>query len=179
MGGDSRKTGGKQQEISSKSAGNQQQISRKFSLESDIDEFMREAIKQAHKSISEGGIPIGSVLVRAGSILGRGHNQRVQTGDPTAHGEIDCLRSAGRQKSYRDTVIYSTLMPCCMCAGAVVQFGIAKVIAGESRTFAGAAQFMRDNGVEVVDLDLDECFDLLKEFADKYPAIWNEDIGVE
>jgi creatinine deaminase len=160
-------------------AANQQQISRQFSLGSDIDEFMREAINQARKSLYEGGIPIGSVLVRAGSIVGRGHNQRVQKGDPTAHGEIDCLRNAGRQKTYRDTVVYSTLMPCAMCAGAVVQFGIAKVVAGENRTFCSSAQFMRDNGVEVVDLDLDECFDLLKEFADKCPAVWNEDIGVQ
>jgi cytosine/creatinine deaminase len=148
-------------------------------LDSRMDEFMREAINQASKSLSEGGVPIGSVLVRGASILGRGHNQRVQNGDPTAHGEIDCLRNAGRQKSYRDTVIYSTLMPCAMCAGAIVQFGIAKVIAGENRTFHSSAQFMRDHGVEVVDWDLDQCFDLLKQFREKYPATWNEDIGVE
>jgi len=143
------------------------------------DQFMEEAIRQAQKSFDEGGIPIGSVLVRAGVIIGRGHNRRVQQGDPTAHGEIDCLRNAGRQASYRDITIYSTLMPCAMCAGAVVQFGIAKVIAGENRTFKSSAQFMRDNGVEVIDLDLDQCFELLKVFQLKYPKIWNEDIGVE
>jgi creatinine deaminase len=144
-----------------------------------VDKFMREAINQARKSISEGGIPIGSVLVRGGEIVGRGHNRRVQNGDPTAHGEIDCLRNAGRQNSFRDTIMYSTLMPCAMCAGAVVQFGIAKVIAGENRTFHSSAQFMRDNGVEVIDLDLDECFDLLAQFQAKFPDIWKEDIGVE
>ncbi len=150
----------------------------KNSAQNKPDQFMEEAINQAKKGFAEGGIPIGSVLVRAGQIIGRGHNRRVQQGDPTAHGEIDCLRNAGRQVSYRDTTIYSTLMPCAMCAGAVVQFGIAKVIAGENRTFKSSAQFMRDNGVEVIDLDLDQCFDLLKEFQQKYPQIWNEDIGV-
>lgn len=144
-----------------------------------VDEFMREAINQARKSLAEDGIPIGSVLVRDGKIIGRGHNRRVQHGDPTAHGEIDCLRNAGRQTTYRDTVIYSTLMPCAMCAGAVVQFGIAKVIAGENRTFSSSSDFMRGNGVEVVDLDNDECFDLLLQFRTKFPTVWNEDIGVE
>lgn len=144
-----------------------------------IDLFMDEAINQAKKSFSEDGIPIGSVLVRAGQIIGRGHNRRVQHGDPTAHGEIDCLRNAGRLASYKDTVIYSTLMPCAMCAGAIVQFGIAKVIAGENRTFKSSAQFMRDNGVEVIDLDLDQCFELLQQFQLKFPKVWNEDIGVE
>ncbi|MBS1994441.1 MAG: nucleoside deaminase [Cyanobacteria bacterium SZAS LIN-3] len=144
-----------------------------------VDEFMREAINQARKSLAEDGIPIGSVLVRDGKIVGRGHNRRVQHGDPTAHGEIDCLRNAGRQTTYRDTVIYSTLMPCAMCAGAVVQFGIAKVIAGENRTFSSSSDFMRENGVEVVDLDNDECFDLLRQFRTKFPTVWNEDIGVE
>jgi cytosine deaminase len=145
----------------------------------EIDQFMEEAINQATKSFSEDGIPIGSVLVRAGQIIGRGHNRRVQHGDPTAHGEIDCMRNAGRQASYKDTVIYSTLMPCAMCAGAIVQFGIAKVIAGENRTFKSSAQFMRDNGVEVIDLDLDQCFELLHKFQLKFPEVWNEDIGVE
>ena len=145
----------------------------------EIDVFMREAIILGRKSLSEGGVPIGSVLVRDGTIIGRGHNRRVQDSDPTAHGEIDCLRNAGRQKSYRDTVIYSTLMPCAMCAGAIVQFGIPKVIAGENRTFPSAENFMVQRGIEIVNLDLDECFNLLKEFAEKFPRVWNEDIGVE
>lgn len=144
-----------------------------------VDEFMRAAIDEARQGFSEGGIPIGSVLVRGGKIVGRGHNRRVQHGDPTAHGEIDCLRNAGRQTSYRDTVIYSTLMPCAMCAGAIVQFGIPKVIAGENRTFASSSALMASAGVEVVDLNLDECFLLLQEFARKHPDVWNEDIGVD
>jgi creatinine deaminase len=145
---------------------------------SDIDPYMREAIAEARKGFAEGGIPIGSVLVRNGEIIGRGHNRRVQHGDPTAHGEIDCLRNAGRLSDYRDTVIYSTLMPCAMCAGAAIQFGIPKVIAGENRTFKSSGDYMRSQGLEVIDLDLDECYDLLQEFARKHPDIWSEDIGI-
>jgi cytosine/creatinine deaminase len=145
---------------------------------SDIDAFMREAINQARIGFQEGGVPIGSVLVKNGEIVGRGHNRRVQQNDPTAHGEIDCLRNAGRISDYRDTVIYSTLMPCAMCAGAAVQFGIPKVIAGENRTFKSSRDFMEANGLQVIDLDLDECYELLQEFARKHPDIWNEDIGV-
>lgn len=143
------------------------------------DEFMKESIQQAKKGFAEGGIPIGSVLVRNGKIIGKGHNRRVQHGDPTAHGEIDCLRNAGRQDTYKDTVIYSTLMPCQMCAGAIVQFGIPKVIAGEDKTFPSARKFMESNGVEVIDLNLGECYDLLQEFKRLHPEIWNEDIGVD
>ncbi|MBX9688517.1 MAG: nucleoside deaminase [Candidatus Obscuribacterales bacterium] len=146
---------------------------------SQIDEFMKEAIEEARKGLSESGIPIGSLLLVDGKIAGKGHNRRVQHNDPTAHGEIDCLRNAGRQKSYKNSVIYSTLMPCHMCAGAIVQFGIPKVIAGENRTFPSAAEFMKANGVEVIDLNLDECYDLLQEFRRLYPDVWNEDIGVD
>lgn len=131
----------------------------------------------ARKGMSEGGIPIGSVLVRADIVIGEGHNRRVQQGDPTAHGEIDCLRNAGRQKTYKDTVIYSTLMPCHMCAGAIIQFGIPKVIAGEDRTFQSARKIMEAHGVEVIDLDSQECYELLQEFREKYPQVWQEDIG--
>jgi cytosine/creatinine deaminase len=144
----------------------------------EIDEFMREAIAEATRGLSGGGIPIGSVLQRDGLLLGRGHNKRVQEGDPTAHGEIDCLRNAGRQKSYKDTVIYSTLMPCHMCAGAIVQFGIPRVIAGEDRTFPSGRKFMEEHGVEVINLDLAECYELLEKFRKLYPQVWNEDIGV-
>lgn len=147
-------------------------------MSQEIDQFMRAAIDEAKTGMAAGGIPIGSILVRGGEIIGRGHNRRVQHGDPTAHGEIDCLRKVGRLKTYRDTVLYSTLMPCAMCAGAVIQFGIPKVIAGEDRTFNSARAFMEANGVEVVDLNLDECFHLLQEFAHRHPEIWNEDIGV-
>lgn len=142
-----------------------------------MDEFMRAAIDEARKGMSEGGIPIGSVLVRDGKIIGRGHNRRVQNADPTAHAEIECLRNAGRIGQYRDTVLYSTLMPCAMCAGAAAQLRVPKVIAGEDRTFPSARDVMESRGVEVVDLDLDECFEMLKEFAEKYPHIWAEDIG--
>ncbi len=142
-----------------------------------MDEFMRAAIEEARKGWSEGGIPIGSVLVKDGKIVGRGHNRRVQDGDPTAHAEIDCLRNAGRVGSYAGAVLYSTLMPCYYCSGAVVQFGIQKVIAGESETFAGARPFMEEHGVEVVDLNLDVCKELMRKMQAQYPELWNEDIG--
>jgi creatinine deaminase len=142
-----------------------------------MDEFMQAAIAQAEQGFSEGGIPIGSVLVKDGQILGRGHNKRVQDNDPMTHAEIDCLRNAGRIGNYRGTTLYSTLMPCYLCAGAVVQFGIKKVIAGESITFPGAKEFMESHGVEVVDLDLDECKQLMRKFIQKNPQLWNEDIG--
>jgi creatinine deaminase len=142
-----------------------------------IDEFMRAAIAQAQKSRAEGGIPIGSALVLDNRLVSVGHNQRVQKNDPITHAEIDCLRQAGRIGSFRDTVLYSTLMPCYLCAGAVVQFGIRQVIVGESRTFAGASDFMRAHGVEVIDLDLPECVEMMRSFIAERPDLWNEDIG--
>jgi creatinine deaminase len=142
-----------------------------------MDEFMKAAIDEARKGLAEGGIPIGSVLVKGGRIIGRGHNKRVQDGDPTAHAEIDCLRNAGRVGSYTGSILYSTLMPCYYCSGAVVQFGIKKVIAGESETFAGGREFMEQHGVEVIDLDLAECKKLMKDFIAANPRLWNEDIG--
>jgi cytosine deaminase len=142
-----------------------------------MDPFMQEAIAEAKKGLAEGGIPIGSVLVRGEEILGRGHNRRVQEDDPVIHAEIDCLRSAGRIGSYRDTILYSTLMPCYLCAGAAVQFGIGKVIAGESATFAGARPFMEEHGIEVIDLALPECIAMMREFIRKNPRLWSEDIG--
>lgn len=142
-----------------------------------MDEFMQAAIDEAQAGVSEGGIPIGSVLVREGKILARGRNKRVQEQNPILHGEMDCLNNAGRIGSYRDTVIYSTLMPCYMCAGTIVQFKIPKVIVGESRTFPGAVEFMRSHGVEVVDLDLPECVQMMEDFIQKKPELWNEDIG--
>lgn len=146
-------------------------------MSQEIDEFMRAAIEEARQGLSEGGIPIGSVLVRNGQIIGRGHNRRVQDGDPITHAEIDCLRNAGRIGKYGDTVLYSTLMPCYLCSGAVVQFGIKKVIVGESATFAGGPEFMRAHGVEVIDLDLDECKEMMRDFIEKNPQLWYEDIG--
>jgi len=142
-----------------------------------MDDFMEAAIAEAKQGLQEGGIPIGSVIVKNGQIVGRGHNKRVQDNDPVTHAEIDCLRNAGRIGNYQDTTLYSTLMPCYLCAGAVVQFGIKKVIAGESDTFSGAKEFMESHGVEVIDLDLDECKQLMREFIQKNPQLWDEDIG--
>jgi creatinine deaminase len=142
-----------------------------------MDPFMQAALEQAKKSRLEGGIPIGSVLVKDGTIVGQGHNQRVQQNNPILHAEIDCLQNAGRIGNYTGTTLYSTLMPCYLCAGAVVQFKIAKVIAGESQTFAGAPTFMESHGVEVIDLDLPECKELMQTFINEHPQLWNEDIG--
>lgn len=142
-----------------------------------MDQFMQVAIKEAKQGLKEGGIPIGSCLVRDGVVVGRGHNRRVQQNDPVIHAEIDCLRNAGRIGSYKGTVLYSTLMPCYLCAGAIVQFGIKKVIAGESQTFAGALGFLRTHAVEVVDLGLEECKQLMRDFIIRNPDLWKEDIG--
>ena len=142
-----------------------------------MDKFMQVAIEEAKLGLGQGGIPIGSVLVKDGKIVGQGHNKRVQEGDPVTHAEIDCLRNAGRIGSYKGTILYSTLMPCYLCAGAVVQFGVKKVIAGDSETFPGARQFMESHGVEVLDLNLDECKQLMRDFIQKNPTLWNEDIG--
>lgn len=141
-----------------------------------MDEFMQMAINEAKKGLAEGGIPIGSVLVKNGELIARGHNKRVQENNPILHGEMDCLNNAGRVGSYRDTVIYSTLMPCFMCAGTIVQFKIPKVIVGESRTFNGAREFMESHGVEVIDLDLPECIKMMEDFIHEKPGLWNEDI---
>jgi creatinine deaminase len=142
-----------------------------------LDRYLEAAIDEARKGLAEGGIPIGSVLVKNDSIVGRGHNRRVQQDDPMAHAEIDCLQNAGRIGSYKGTTLYSTLMPCYLCAGAVVQFGIKKVVAGESRTFPGAKSFMEEHGVEVIDMDNNECYSLMQEFIERNPDLWNEDIG--
>jgi cytosine deaminase len=142
-----------------------------------MDRFMQAALDEAKTGRSEGGIPIGSVHAKGNAIIGRGHNRRVQQGDPILHAEIDCLQNAGRIGSYRGTVLYSTLMPCYLCAGAVVQFGIPKVVAGESRNFAGAKDFLEEHNVEVIDLELAECITMMQEFISANPRLWNEDIG--
>jgi cytosine deaminase len=142
-----------------------------------MDEFMKAAIAEAKQGLAEGGIPIGSVLVKNNTIVGRGHNQRVQKNDPMTHAEIDCLRNAGRIGSYGDTVLYSTLMPCYLCAGAIVQFGIKKVIAGESKTFAGAVDFLKQHNVEIINLNNPECIEMMETFIREKPELWNEDIG--
>ena len=138
---------------------------------------MQQAIEEARKGAAQGGIPIGSVLVKDGEVVARGHNKRVQELDPVLHAEIDCLRNGGRLGSYRDTILYSTLMPCFLCAGAAVQFKIPKVVVGEARTFAGAPEFMASHGIEVVNLDLDECVAMMEAFIAAHPQLWNEDIG--
>jgi creatinine deaminase len=156
---------------------NQNYITKCVMNPSPVDTFMEAAIAQARKSRSEGGIPIGSALVRDGKLIAAGHNKRVQESDPVTHAEIDCLRQAGRIGSFKETVLYSTLMPCYLCAGAVVQFGIKKVIVGESRTFAGARELMQSHGVEITDLDLPECVEMMRAFIAEHPQLWNEDIG--
>ena len=142
-----------------------------------MEYFIQETINEAKKGLSEGGIPIGSILVKDNKIIARGHNKRVQENNPIVHAEIDCLINAGRIGSYKDTILYSTLMPCYLCAGAVVQFGIKKVIVGESKTFPGASEFMKAHGVEVVDLNNQECIELMENFIDANPKLWYEDIG--
>lgn len=142
-----------------------------------MDAYIKAAIEEAKKGLQEGGIPIGSILVKDGKIIGKGRNKRVQDNDPIMHAEIDCLRNAGRIGRYDGSILYSTLMPCYLCAGAVVQFGIKKVIAGESETFAGAREFMESHGVAVIDLNIDECKQLMREFIRNNARLWNEDIG--
>ena len=143
---------------------------------SDAD-FMRRARDEARKSLEAGGVPVGSVLVRNGAVIGSGHNQRVQKGDPVAHGEMDCIRNAGRQRSYKDTTLYTTLSPCMMCAGTIVQFGIPRVVVGENRTFGGNEDFLRSRGVEIAVLDDPACKALMDRFIELYPQVWREDIG--
>lgn len=142
-----------------------------------MDKFMNAAIEEAKRSQKEGGLPIGSVLVKAGKIIGRGHNQRVQKNNPILHAEIDCLQNAGRVGSYSETTLYSTLMPCYLCAGAVVQFNIKRVIVGEAETFPGAQEFMESHGVEVLNLELQECKQMMRAFIKENPQLWKEDIG--
>ncbi|MDG1333596.1 MAG: nucleoside deaminase [Crocinitomicaceae bacterium] len=142
-----------------------------------MDEFMRLAIDEAKEGRAEGGIPIGSVLVRGGKVIAKGRNKRVQEQNPILHGEMDCLNNAGRVGNYLGTTIYSTLMPCYMCAGTIVQFNIPKVIVGESVTFSGARELMEQHGVEVIDLNNQECIDMMTNFIEEHPALWNEDIG--
>ena len=144
----------------------------------DPGEMLKVAIEEARAGLAEGGIPIGAALFhKDGTLLGRGHNRRVQEDDPSIHGETDAFRKAGRQRSYRDTIMVTTLAPCWYCSGLVRQFKIGTVIVGESETFRGGIDWLRENGVEVVDLDNAECKKLLGRFIAEHPEIWNEDIG--
>lgn len=136
------------------------------------------ALEEARLGFAEGGVPIGAALfTRDGRLLGQGHNRRVQQDDPSAHGETDAFRKAGRQRRYRDTVMVTTLAPCWYCSGLIRQFGIPTVIYGESRTFRGGIDWLASSGVELIDLDSDECADLMARFIDAHPEIWLEDIG--
>lgn len=144
-----------------------------------MDEFLKAAIKEAEKGKKEGGIPIGSVLVHNGQILGKGHNKRVQKNSVVLHGEMDALENAGRQpaKVYRESVLYTTLSPCPMCTGAILLYGIPKVFIGENTTFLGAEDHLKENGVEVVVLNDPDCIRMMKDFIQENPQLWNEDIG--
>lgn len=147
---------------------------------SEIDrKMLKIALEEAEQGFNEGGCPIGSVLARNGKEISRGHNQRVQQGDPIAHGEMDALRKAGRQRTYRDTVLYTTLSPCMMCSGTIVQFGIPRVVVGENTTFGGNEEFLRERGVEVLVMSDPDCIALMKKFILERPELWAEDISEE
>jgi cytosine/creatinine deaminase len=141
------------------------------------EELMALALQQARASLDDGGVPVGAVLAAGGTVLAAGHNERVQHGDPVAHGEISALRNAGRRSSYLDTTMYTTLSPCQMCTGAILLFQIPRVVVGEARTFEGDLDFLRAKGVEVVLLDDPGCIAAMEEFQRRYPEIWSEDIG--
>lgn len=141
------------------------------------DAFMRLAYDQALKSFQEGGLPIGAVLIEKGQLVAAGHNRRVQDGDPIAHGEMDCLRKAGRRSRYDQTTLYTTLSPCMMCSGAILQFGIGRVVVGEDRNFPGNVDFLRSRGVDAVLLDDAACIALMGGFIREHPTLWDEDIA--
>jgi len=144
------------------------------------EDMLAVALEEARQGFAEGGIPIGAALfTRSGKLLGRGHNRRVQHGDPSAHGETDAFRRAGRQRSYRNLVMATTLAPCWYCSGLVRQFRIGALVVGESRTFPGGLDWLRENGVEVIDLDSQECRELMESYIAAHPDVWNEDIGEE
>ena len=144
----------------------------------DYQSMLEVALEEARAGLAEGGIPIGAALFHQnGALLGRGRNRRVQEGDPSVHGETDAFRKAGRQRRYQDTIMVTTLAPCWYCSGLILQFRIGKVLVGESRTFKGGIDWLREQGVDIVDLDSPECVSLLTAFIDKHPDVWHEDIG--
>jgi cytosine/creatinine deaminase len=144
----------------------------------DYKAMLAVAIEEGRQGLTEGGIPIGAALFdKDGNVLGRGHNRRVQEDDPSIHGETDAFRKAGRQKNYRDTIMATTLAPCFYCSGLVIQFKIGTVVVGESKTFRGGIDWLKENGVKVIEMDSAECVEMLNEFIEKHPEIWNEDIG--
>ncbi|MGA7323500.1 MAG: nucleoside deaminase [Rhodomicrobium sp.] len=146
-------------------------------MDPDDRKFVQRAYELAKRSYDQGGLPIGSVLVRDGKVIGEGHNQRVQCGDPIAHGEMDCIRNAGRQRTYKDTVLYTSLSPCMMCSGTIVQFGIHRVVIGENKNFGGNEDFLRARGITVEVVDDANCIDLMARLIRERPELWNEDIG--
>ena len=141
--------------------------------------FLRIAYEEALAGFNEGGCPIGSVLAEGERLIAQGRNQRVQKGDPIAHGEMDCLRKAGRQKSYRRMTLYTSLSPCMMCTGTIIQFSIPRVVVGEAKNFAGNPELLRERGVEVIVADDPDCIALMAKFIREQPALWNEDIAEE
>ncbi|MBL6856504.1 MAG: nucleoside deaminase [Rhodobacteraceae bacterium] len=141
------------------------------------NKMLRIAYEEAKAGFDEGGCPIGSVLERAGNVVAQGRNQRVQKGDPIAHGEMDALRKAGRQSTYRDTTLYTSLSPCMMCSGTIVQFGIPRVVIGEAVNFGGNEDFLRARGVEVIVANDQDCIDLMDKFIKEKPELWAEDIA--
>ena len=141
------------------------------------NKMLRIAYEEAKAGFDEGGCPIGSVLERAGKVVAQGRNQRVQKGDPIAHGEMDALRKAGRQSTYRDTTLYTSLSPCMMCSGTIVQFGIPRVVIGEAVNFGGNEDFLRTRGVEVIVANAQDCIDLMDKFIKEKPELWAEDIA--
>ncbi|MGO4590386.1 nucleoside deaminase [Paenarthrobacter sp. 2TAF44] len=141
------------------------------------DPAFEAAYEAAQKSLNEGGIPIGAALARDGKVIASGHNERVQHGDPIAHGEMSALRAAGRQKSYRDTTLYTTLAPCAMCTGTIIQFKIPRVVVGEAETFPGEFDLLRSRGVDVVVLDDPRCVEMMRTFQAEHPELWAEDIA--
>jgi cytosine/creatinine deaminase len=148
--------------------------------ELDYSAMLDVAIEEAREGLAEGGIPVGAALFdRGGNLIGRGHNRRVQEGDPSIHGETDAFRKAGRQSSYRDKIMVTTLAPCWYCSGLIRQFNIGAVVVGESVTFSGGIEWLRENGVEVIDLDSQECVKMMSDYIAANPRIWNEDIGEE
>ena len=145
-------------------------------LDSDL-RFLREAYEQAVKSYNEGGLPIGAAMVENGAVIATGHNRRVQEGDPIAHGEMDCFRKAGRRPRYDGVTLYTTLSPCMMCSGTVVQFGVKRVVVGENRNFPGNIEFLKSRGVEIRLVDDADCISLMKRFIQENPALWDEDVA--
>ena len=145
----------------------------------DDQRFMRLAFEEARRGFDEGGVPVGSALVEAGRLVAQGRNRRVQEGDPIAHGEMDCLRRAGRRPHYRGTVLYTSLSPCMMCAGTILQFGIPRVVVGERSNFAGNCDFLAERGVAVALLNDPACIELMSRFIRERPELWNEDIAEE